>query len=80
MSEDPLTAAMGEERDTSREHGGRPVEMLYALEGSRLILVTNKLPSHTELTALGFWATSRLFISELVYLRKMLQKNSEGRA
>ena len=53
MSDEPLTEAMLEEREISREQGGRPVEMLYMLDAARFILATNEVPSHTPLSAFG---------------------------
>ena len=67
ISDEPLTEAMLEEREMSREQGGRPVEMLYMLDTARLILATSEVPSHTPLSAFGLRAMSRLFMTGPVH-------------
>ena len=67
MSEDPFDEEIGEESDKCKKHGGKPVDILYILEGARLTLEANEAPSHTALTELGLRAGSRLFMDELVH-------------
>ena len=65
--EEPFTDATGEDSDTSKEQGGRPVEMLYSLDEARLMLATNDKPSHTALSDLGFSVSSVLLMNGLVH-------------